>query len=100
MVHSKSNRCFQILAHTICIIFTLFVLLPFLLLFISSFTEEATLMVNGYSYFPKKLSLESYAYIFKNAPKIFRAYGITILVTIIGTFLNILMSSMCLPIIT
>lgn len=94
MVHSRSNRRFQILAHTVLIIFSLFVLLPFLLLFISSFTEEATLMVNGYSYFPEKLSLESYIYILKNAPKIFRAYGITILVTIVGTFLNILMSSM------
>lgn len=51
-------------------------------------------MINGYSYFPKKLSLESYAYIFKNASKIFRAYGITVLVTMVGTFLNILMSSM------
>lgn len=94
MVHSRSNRRFQILAHTVLVLFTLFVLLPFLLLFISSFTEETALMINGYSYFPKKLSLESYAYIFKNASKIFRAYGITVLVTMVGTFLNILMSSM------
>ncbi len=94
MVHSRSNRRFQILAHSVLLIFSLFVLLPFLLLFISSFTEEATLMVNGYSYFPEKLSLESYSYIFKNAPKIFWAYAVTILVTAVGTFINILMSSM------
>ncbi len=94
MLHSKSNRRFQILAHTVLIIFSLYVILPFILLFMSSITDETSLMLNGYSFFPEKFSLGSYAYIFKNASKIFRAYGITILVTVVGTFLNILMSSM------
>ncbi len=94
MIRSKSNRRFQILAHTVLIIFSLYIILPFILLFLSSVTEENTLLRNGYSFFPAKLSLESYRYIFQNAPLIFRAYGITIIVTLIGTFINIFLSVM------
>ena len=94
MIRSKSNRRFQILAHTVLIIFSLYIILPFILLFLSSVTEENTLLRNGYSFFPAKLSLESYRYIFQNAPPIFRAYGITIIVTLIGTFINIFLSVM------
>lgn len=94
MLKSKSNFRFQVLANTVLIIFTLLVIIPFILLFMSSFTDESTLIRNGYAFIPQKFSLEAYAYIFKNANKIFRAYGITILVTVVGTFANIMMSTM------
>lgn len=44
------------------------VVVPFLLLFMSSITDENTLLVNGYSFFPEKFSLGAYAYI--SAPAI------------------------------
>lgn len=94
MLKSKSNFRFQVLANTVLIIFTLLVIIPFILLFMSSFTDESTLIRNGYAFVPQKFSVEAYAYIFKNANKIFRAYGITILVTVVGTFANIMMSTM------
>ena len=56
-----------------------------------SYTEETTLVRNGYSFFPEIWSLESYRYIAKKASTIFRGYGITILVTTIGTSCSILM---------
>ena len=86
MIRSKSNMRFQILANFILILFTIFVITPFILLIMSSFTEESTLIRNGYSFFPEKFSLGAYAYIWKNASKIMRAYGITILVTVVVTF--------------
>ena len=86
MIRSKSNMRFQVLANFILILFTIFVITPFILLIMSSFTEESTLIRNGYSFFPEKFSLEAYAYIWKNASKIMRAYGITILVTVVVTF--------------
>lgn len=73
---------------------TLMVVLPFLLVFISSITDENVLISNGYSFFPEKLSLYAYQYILQQGGKIFRAYGITILVTAIGTVLNMIMSSL------
>ena len=94
MIRSKSNMRFQILANFILIMFTIFVITPFILLITSSFTEESTLIRNGYSFFPEKFSLEAYAYIWKNASKIMRAYGITILVTVVGTAVNVILSTM------
>ena len=94
MIRSKSNMRFQILANFILILFTIFVITPFILLIMSSFTEESTLIRNGYSFFPEKFSLGAYAYIWKNASKIMRAYGITILVTVVGTAVNVMLSTM------
>ncbi len=92
MIRSKSNRRFQIFAYCVLSVVAVIVLVPFVLLFVSSFTDENVLITYGYSFFPRKLSLESYAYIFKHADTIFRAYGVTILVTVIGTAVNTLLT--------
>ena len=51
-------------------------------------------MRNGYSFLPENWSLESYLYIARKGATIFRAYGITILVTIVGTSISLLMTIM------
>jgi putative aldouronate transport system permease protein len=66
--------------------------LPLVLLFMASITSESELLVNGYSYFPKEFSIQAYKYIFQNRETIFRAYGITIFTTVIGTVVNMLLS--------
>lgn len=91
---SKDQKIFNALSHTVMIIVTIMAILPFVLVFISSITDENTLVLNGYSFFPEKLSLYAYEYIVMNGAKIFRAYGITILVTVVGTSINILLSTM------
>jgi ABC-type sugar transport system, permease component len=58
----------------------------------ASITDEKALMMNGYSYIPQKFSLTAYQYIFKASKTIFRAYGITFLITGVGTALNLLMT--------
>ena len=94
MLRSKKNIHYQIIINIILILITLIMVLPLVLLFMSSITDESTLLVNGYSFFPEKFSLGAYAYIFKNADTIFRAYGLTILVTVIGTAGNVLLSAL------
>lgn len=94
MIDSKRNKGFQIFANIVLILMTLMVILPFLLVFISSITDENTLIANGYSFFPEKVSLYAYQYILQQGGKIFRAYGVTILVTVIGTTVNMMMSSL------
>lgn len=93
MIRSKSNMRFQILANFILILFTIFVITPFILLIMSSFTEESTLIRNGYS-FSRKIQLGSLCLHLENASKIMRAYGITILVTVVGTAVNVILSTM------
>lgn len=90
----RKITAFEILAHAILILVTLAVILPFILLFMSSITEEKTLLVNGYSFFPRKFSLESYIYIFQSFSKIMRAYGVTVFISITGTTVSLIISSM------
>lgn len=86
------NRGFRIGCHIILFIISLIVIIPFLLLISSSFTEEQTLISQGYSIFPRELSLEAYKYLFAGAGNIFKAYGITFFVTIVGTAAGLMMT--------
>lgn len=94
MLKSKENRIFQTLAHCVMILVLICVALPFILLFMSSITEENVLIRNGYSFFPEQFSFASYSYILNSGDKIIKAYGMTVLVTVIGTSCNIAMSAM------
>jgi putative aldouronate transport system permease protein len=60
----------------------------------SSLTDEKCLMTFGYSFIPRKFSFEAYEYIIKQSDVIFRAYGITILTTVVGTAASLLISSL------
>lgn len=59
-----------------------------------SFTDEESLAVDGFHFWPKVFSLKSYQYIFENGSSIWQAYGVTIIVTIIGTIITLLVTSM------
>lgn len=91
---AKRNRGYQILINAVMLLVVVTVVVPFLLLFMSSITDENTLLVNGYSFFPEKFSLGAYAYIFRSGDKIFRAYGMTVLVTLLGTLVNVTLSAL------
>jgi putative aldouronate transport system permease protein len=96
MASKKHNeRMAQLLIHFILLVLSLAALLPFILLAASSFTDEGTLLVDGYSFFPKKWSIGAYEFVFRtNGENVFRAYGITFLVTAAGTTLSLLIGPM------
>lgn len=94
MVTNRKQKIGLAVVHGILILLAIVMVLPFILLFLSSVTEENTLIANGYSFFPAKFSLAAYAYLINSSAKIFTAYGMTILVTIVGTFFNLFFSSM------
>ena len=94
MTNSKKAKRFQFWINVVLILITLSIVLPFVLVFISSLTDENTLIRNGYSFFPEKFSFYAYSYIIRQGEKILRAYGITVFVTIVGTAANIAMSSL------
>lgn len=93
-MRSKDQKIFNGISHAVMILVTVLAILPFILVFISSITEENTLVLNGYSFFPEKLSLYAYEYIIMNGDKIFRAYGVTLFVTLVGTTINVMISAM------
>ncbi len=69
-------------------------LTPFVLLVMSSVSDEKAIIKYGYSFWPKAFSLEAYSYLMSTFDQIARAYGITILVTIIGTTTCLFITSM------
>ncbi|MDY3920134.1 MAG: carbohydrate ABC transporter permease [Candidatus Limivivens sp.] len=85
----NESTVWQIAAHAVMIIGSLLALLPFVLLVIASFTDNQTALVNGYTFFPEKWSLEAYAYIGREWAMVGRAYLMTFLVTIVGTGLSL-----------
>lgn len=94
MIMSKGRKAYQLCINIVLVLVSLIMILPLVLLFMSSITDEAALISNGYSFFPEKFSLNAYDYIMMNAESIFRAYGITILVTVAGTAGSLILVSL------
>lgn len=91
---SKDQKRWRVAAHIAMILLSALALLPFVLLLIASFTDETVALLNGYSYFPEKLSLDAYRYILQNKATFFNAYGMTIIVTGIGTAVSVVLTAL------
>ena len=81
----KSEKRFQVIIHIILIFMALAAILPLWVLVAGSVTGEQELILEGYSLMPKTFSLDAYKYLFYKASEIFRAYGITVFITVVGT---------------
>lgn len=91
---TKERKRWSIAGNVVLGILAFLAVMPFLLLVIASFTDEAAAIANGYSYLPEKWSLDAYRYIANEAQTIFRAYGVTIFVTVVGTVTSLVITSM------
>ena len=95
IIITRDRKAFNIIAYTVVILITVLCLLPFWLVVIGSFTDESEIFSRGYSFWPNTFSIEAYKLAFKYPNKIFRAYGITVSITVIGTFLSLLITTLC-----
>jgi putative aldouronate transport system permease protein len=84
----------QLGLHTILIIVTILFLVPLLVVVSASFTDEIALTKNGYGLWPSQFSLDAYRYILLNPEQIIRSYGVTTMVTVIGTLVGLLVMSL------
>lgn len=75
-------------------LFSLACLLPILLTLAVSFSNEDSIVQHGYSLFPDGWSLDGYRTIFVNKAIIFRGYGISIIVTVAGTLLALVVTTL------
>ncbi|MEK3688967.1 MULTISPECIES: carbohydrate ABC transporter permease [Paenibacillus] len=76
------------------IIVCLMIALPFLLVISISLTSEDALSQFGYNLLPKAWSFEAYRIVFEKPTTLLRGYGVTILITVIGTVLSLLLTAM------
>ena len=70
------------------------ILIPFFLVLSISITEEKSLLMHGYLWIPKSIDFTAYLVLFKTPLPLIRAYGITIAVTLLGTFAGLLLTTM------
>ena len=85
---------FNIFGYILLILFALMCIFPFYLIIISSFQAEDVLVREGYPLYIKSFSTDSYARCLSNPEDILRAYGITTLVTVVGTAASVFLSTM------
>ena len=84
---SKKLTVGKTLIYLIVTLVALICLLPLVLVVIVSFTAEAEILRNGYSFFPHELSLEAYKTLLKNGGEVARCYVNSVGITVIGTVL-------------
>ncbi|GFZ88909.1 ABC transporter permease [Paenibacillus marchantiophytorum] len=83
----------NVFAHVAAGLFTIACVFPFLFVTIISFTDEKSLNTNGYRIIPEKWSLEAYRYLFKAGDQLLMSYGVTILVTVVGTLVSLILTA-------
>ncbi|MDE8329737.1 carbohydrate ABC transporter permease [Erysipelothrix rhusiopathiae] len=69
-------------------LFALSCIFPFIFVIVVSFTTETALMVNGYTLFPKEVSLDGYKFLYDFKGQLLNSFGITVFITVVGTLIN------------
>lgn len=93
-MRGKEEKRFQVMAHIILALLSALAVIPFVLMIVSSLTDNNTLVANGYSFWPEKWSLYAYEYIFNTGNSVLHAYGISIVLTIVGTLIALILTTM------
>lgn len=91
---SASSKAFYTICYTVVALMAIICLIPFILLISGSFTSEQWIRFHGYGLIPGEFSTEAYKIIFKTPERIVRAYGVSILITAVGTGLGLLLTAM------
>ncbi|RIX59255.1 carbohydrate ABC transporter permease [Paenibacillus nanensis] len=94
MIQTRGEKAFVRFSTIMMGLIALAAFLPFLLIVIASFTKESSLLSEGYSFFPKELSLDAYIYLKASSYTFLRAYGVSFFVTFVGTAVGLLITSM------
>lgn len=80
--------------HAVLTVVGLACLIPMVLVISISLSSEKALITEGYSLLPVGFSTYAYEYILQQPAQILQAYGVTLFVTIVGTMLGLLVSSL------
>ena len=78
----------------ILLIFAILCVLPFWLVLSGSLTSEAEIMSTGYGLFPKKIDFTAYKILLNNMSRILNGYKISLIVTVLGTLLTVVVVSL------
>ena len=89
----KGEAGFHYLALVVMILLMLFCVVPLVLMLTVSLSSEASL-VKGYRFIPSAWSLDAYLFMWAKRATILRAYGLTIVITIVTVIIVLLKKDM------
>lgn len=75
-------------------LYTIICLLPVILVVIVSFSSDESINKNGFSFFPQQWSLKAWEYVGSFGRQLVNSYAVTILITVGGTVLGLVIMSM------
>ena len=84
----------QIILLILLLAYTVFCAAPIWLTIVSAFTDEKWLTTNGFSFWPGKWSMVGMNSVLRYGKQLAVSYGVTIGVTVVGTFLGLFIMSM------
>src|SRR5665647_1981857 len=91
---SLSTLIFNIVGYSLVSLAVVLCLIPFIMLISGSITSEQAIANYGYNIFPKEISFDAYSLLFKYPKDIFRAYGVSIFITLVGTMSGLFIITM------
>ena len=89
---SLEDKGIDIFSYLFMIIFSVFCVIPFILIISSSISDEKALQMTGFVLIPKEISWFAYKVIFQDSA-IFNAYKTTTIFTVLGTVLCLILTS-------
>lgn len=92
MKTNLENKVIDLFSYLFMAIFSIFCIVPFILIISSSLSDEKALQKTGFVLIPKEFSLFAYKVIFQDNA-IFNAYKTTIIFTVLGTVLCLILTS-------
>ncbi len=93
-MRTGEEKRFQVIGNIIMVLLSAMAILPMLLMLISSLTSNEALVRNGYAFWPEEWSLEAYEYIFSTGNSVVHAYGISVLLTAVGTLCSLVITTL------
>ncbi|OMD34674.1 carbohydrate ABC transporter permease [Paenibacillus odorifer] len=90
---NRTSNGINALFTLIFILMAIACVVPVIVVLSISLTDESYIRETGYSILPTALSADAYAYIAKQGTMILRALGVSLLVTVVGTVLGVLLTT-------
>ncbi len=89
----KRFTAMDVVIYALILIFCALCVIPFLVAISASFSDERTLLREGYSLLPKAFTLQAYNMLFQT-DQIYDSYKVSIFVAVVGTLLSMIVTAM------
>lgn len=91
---NRVSKPANVVLNIIFLLMALMCVIPVLLVVAISFSAEQSITDYGYRFIPKIFSFEGYTFLFSQGKMIVRALGISLFVTIVGTVIGVLLTTL------